>query len=72
MQFDECTPYISVEPKTKGQLTTEREASTPWANTRPAPMQLWPTSELPMSSSLGRPTAGPWAFNVEAARAQAR
>ena len=26
MQFDECTPYISVEPKTKGQLTTEREA----------------------------------------------
>ena len=26
MQFDECTPYISVEPKTKGQLTTESEA----------------------------------------------
>jgi queuine tRNA-ribosyltransferase len=26
MQFDECTPYVSVEPKTKGQLTTEREA----------------------------------------------
>ena len=26
MQFDECTPYISVEPRTKGQLTTEREA----------------------------------------------
>ncbi|HMS26141.1 MAG TPA: tRNA guanosine(34) transglycosylase Tgt [Burkholderiaceae bacterium] len=26
MQFDECTPYISVEPKTKGQLTTEDEA----------------------------------------------
>ncbi len=26
MQFDECTPYISVEPKTQGQLTTEREA----------------------------------------------
>ncbi|MDO8250207.1 MAG: tRNA guanosine(34) transglycosylase Tgt [Rhodoferax sp.] len=26
MQFDECTPYISVEPKTKGQLTTETEA----------------------------------------------
>ena len=26
MQFDECTPYISVDPKTKGQLTTEREA----------------------------------------------
>ena len=26
MQFDECTPYISVEPKTKGQLTTEGEA----------------------------------------------
>ena len=26
MQFDECTPYISVEPKTKGQLTTGAEA----------------------------------------------
>jgi len=26
MQFDECTPYLSVEPKTKGQMTTEREA----------------------------------------------
>ncbi len=26
MQFDECTPYLSVEPKTKGQLTTELEA----------------------------------------------
>ncbi len=26
MQFDECTPYVSVEPKTKGQLTTELEA----------------------------------------------
>jgi len=26
MQFDECTPYISIEPKTKGQLTTELEA----------------------------------------------
>ncbi len=26
MQFDECTPYISVEPKTKGQLTTQAEA----------------------------------------------
>ncbi len=26
MQFDECTPYISVEPKSKGQLTTESEA----------------------------------------------
>ncbi len=26
MQFDECTPYLSVEPKTKGQITTESEA----------------------------------------------
>ena len=26
MQFDECTPYISVEPKTRGALTTEPEA----------------------------------------------
>ena len=26
MQFDECTPYISVEAKTKGKLTTEAEA----------------------------------------------
>ncbi|TXT40436.1 MAG: queuine tRNA-ribosyltransferase [Comamonadaceae bacterium] len=28
MQLDECTPYLSVEPKTKGQITTEREART--------------------------------------------
>ena len=26
MQFDECTPYLSVEKKTKGQITTERDA----------------------------------------------
>jgi queuine tRNA-ribosyltransferase len=26
MQFDECTPYLSVETATKGQITTEREA----------------------------------------------
>ena len=26
MQFDECTPYTSLDPKTKGQLTTEGEA----------------------------------------------
>ncbi len=26
MQFDECTPYLSVETKTKGQLTTEAQA----------------------------------------------
>ena len=26
MQLDECTPYLSVEPKTKGQITTEAEA----------------------------------------------
>ena len=26
MQFDECTPYLSLESKTKGQITTEREA----------------------------------------------
>ena len=26
MQFDECTPYLSVEKKTKGQITTKREA----------------------------------------------
>jgi queuine tRNA-ribosyltransferase len=26
MQFDECTPYTSIDPKTRGQLTTEREA----------------------------------------------
>ena len=32
MQFDECTPYLSVEKKTKGQITTEREArSLRWA-----------------------------------------
>jgi len=26
MQFDECTPYLSVEAKTRGQITTEHEA----------------------------------------------
>ncbi len=26
MQFDECTPYVSVEPQSRGQLTTEAEA----------------------------------------------
>jgi queuine tRNA-ribosyltransferase len=26
MQLDECTPYLSLEPKTRGQITTEREA----------------------------------------------
>ncbi|MDP4608550.1 MAG: tRNA guanosine(34) transglycosylase Tgt [Burkholderiaceae bacterium] len=26
MQFDECTPYLSVEKKTKGQITTQDEA----------------------------------------------
>jgi len=26
MQLDECTPYLSVEPKTRGQKTTEQEA----------------------------------------------
>ena len=35
----------------------------PWAQTRPAPIALWPTSELPMSASDGRPTAVPWAFS---------
>ena len=31
----------------------------PCAKTCPAPSALWPTSELPMSSSLGSPTAMP-------------
>jgi queuine tRNA-ribosyltransferase len=26
MQFDECTPYVSLDPKTPGQLTTQGEA----------------------------------------------
>ncbi|MBT0569719.1 tRNA guanosine(34) transglycosylase Tgt [Curvibacter sp. CHRR-16] len=26
MQFDECTPYLSVDPKSKGQITTEAQA----------------------------------------------
>ena len=26
MQFDECTPYLSLMPKTEGQVTSEREA----------------------------------------------
>ena len=35
----------------------------PWLKTRPQPMALCPTSLLPMSSSLGRPTAWPCAFS---------
>ena len=33
----------------------------PCSNTRPAPSALWPTSLLPMSPSVGMPTALPWA-----------
>ncbi len=40
----------------------------PCANTRPAPRALCPTSELPMSSSEGRPTALPWALSCGAER----
>jgi hypothetical protein len=36
-------------------------SAAPCAYTWPAPMALWPTSELPMSSSDGMPTAVPWA-----------
>jgi hypothetical protein len=36
----------------------------PWSKTRPAPRALWPTSLLPMSSSLGRPTLTPCARRV--------
>jgi hypothetical protein len=39
-------------------------SAAPWAYTWPAPMALWPTSELPMSSSDGMPTAVPWARSV--------
>ena len=35
----------------------------PWSKTRPAPMALWPTSELPISASLGRPTDVPCAVS---------
>jgi queuine tRNA-ribosyltransferase len=31
MQLDECTPYISIDPKTKGQLITRDEARTSMA-----------------------------------------
>lgn len=34
-------------------------SAAPCAYTWPAPMALWPTSELPMSSSEGMPTAVP-------------
>jgi hypothetical protein len=36
----------------------------PWSMSWPAPRALWPTSLLPMSSQVGSPTAGPWAFTV--------
>ncbi len=35
----------------------------PCAKTRPAPSALWPTSELPISSSDGWPTAVPCALS---------
>jgi hypothetical protein len=36
----------------------------PWSTTCPAPSALCPTSELPMSPSLGSPTAVPCALRV--------
>lgn len=33
--------------------------SIPWLTTWPDPSALWPTSELPISSSVGKPTAVP-------------
>eukprot|EP00983_Pelagomonas_calceolata_P033506 1048719-Pelagomonas_calceolata.AAC.2 len=38
----------------------------PWSTTWPEPRALCPTSELPMSASVGRPTAVPWARRVRA------
>jgi hypothetical protein len=46
-----------IRPEAMAPLTS----LAPCAKTRPAPSALWPTSELPMSSSEGNPTALPWA-----------
>ena len=37
-------------------------SAAPWSNTRPHPIALCPTSELPMSESSGSPTAVPCAL----------
>ena len=69
----------SVEPRSRALATISCHAcpsnsapeaiasltsAAPWLNTWPAPRALWPTSELPMSASLGMPTALPWASSV--------
>ena len=54
-----CEPAPGL-PKAKAASTR----LAPCSYTRPAPRALCPTSELPMSSSLGRPTAAPWARRV--------
>ena len=49
-------------PRTARRVAIARSTSfAPWSKMRPAPSALWPTSLLPMSSSLGMPTAVPCA-----------
>jgi len=50
---------LNIEPDFMAPFTS----LAPCSNTRPAPMALWPTSELPISSSDGSPTAVPCAFS---------
>jgi len=51
--------------------TAKKAGGTPWLTTWPDPSALWPTSELPMSPSVGKPTAVPWAWTVLHAKALA-
>ena len=55
-------PRARPAPATARRWRSPRLTSfAPCAKTRPAPKALWPTSLLPMSSSLGMPTAVPCA-----------
>ena len=56
---------FQVSPSNMAPLAIARSTSAaPCSYTRPQPSALWPTSLLPMSESLGRPTAVPWARRV--------
>jgi|GEM_PF-5193256 len=58
---------FQVAPSNSAPLSTASCTSlAPCENTCPEPMALWPTSELPMSPSLGMPTAEPCALSCVA------
>jgi hypothetical protein len=55
-------PYILEEDSLRDK-NLQTKTTYPCLKMRPAPRALWPTSLFPMSSSEGKPTAGPCAFN---------